>query len=63
VATLPQAGVLLLGNVLFIVVALSIMREFGRRARLEVEDLVDETDYTPGGGAPQAEGSEAAAAK
>jgi NADH-quinone oxidoreductase subunit H len=46
VAALPQAAVLLVGNILLFIVVLSVMRWFGRRNRKQVEDLVDETDYT-----------------
>jgi len=66
VASLPQAGILLLANVLFVVVTAAILREVAQRRRRRVEDLVDETDYSGAGGAggyTPADNSEAAAAQ
>ncbi len=46
VAELPRTGLLLLSNIAFFGVAAYVMRLAGQRARQQVEDLVDETDYT-----------------
>ncbi len=45
VAVLPQVAVLLIGNILLVIGTAAVLRWFARRARQEVEDLVDETDY------------------
>ena len=57
IATLPQVGVLLLGNIVFILGTLAVLRERGRRIRLAVEAL-----EAPQAGQAFAD-SEAAAAK
>ncbi len=44
-ATLPQAGVMLLGNIVLLVGFAAALRWWSRRGR-RVESLVDETDYT-----------------
>ena len=46
IAELPRAGLLLLGNILLFAGAAYLLRLAGQRARQQVEDLVDETDYT-----------------
>ncbi|MBN1963381.1 MAG: NADH-quinone oxidoreductase subunit NuoH [Anaerolineae bacterium] len=61
VVELPRAGVLLLGNILLFAGAASVLRWFGRRERLAVEDLVDETDYSSPAASMGAHGGESPA--
>ncbi len=60
IAELPRAGLLLLGNILLFAGAAYVLRLAGRRARQQVEQLVDETDYTPEQPAPATEAEAAA---
>jgi len=53
IAELPRTGLLLLGNIALVGVTAALLGQAGRRARRQVEALVDETDYTP-----RAEGAE-----
>jgi len=48
VAMLPQAGVLLLGNIALVVAAAVVLRWAAQRKRQEIEALVDEADYVSG---------------
>ncbi len=51
VAMLPQAAVLLVGNIALIVAAAALLRMAAQRKRREIEALVDETDYVSGAAA------------
>lgn len=48
VASLPQAGLLLLGNIVLFAAFVYVARWFEGRQAQQVEDLVDETDYVSG---------------
>ena len=65
VAELPRTGLLLLANIAFFAAVAYVLRLVGRRARQQVEELVDETDYTSAGrvSEPARAGSPATATK